>query len=130
MININRQLFGEESGFDFYFSNNLNCDLKIVFIINETNRELHKLRQDVSDKIKRDNPILFNSSSRSNVTDRYTGLHKTSIISPDEASALDEDTLVLDTIKAELDKYFSPNGTYMQIQKYLQDNMSEFLSLK
>jgi len=130
MININRHLFGEESGFDFYFSNNLNCDLKIIFIINETNRELHKLRQDVSDKMKRDNPILFNSSTRSNVTERHTGLHRTSIISPDEAFDLDRDTDVLDTIKIELDKYFSPNGTYMQIQKYLQDNMSEFLSLK
>jgi hypothetical protein len=80
--------------------------------------------------MKRDNPILFNSSTRSNVTERHTGLHRTSIISPDEAFDLDRDTDVLDTIKIELDKYFSPNGTYMQIQNYLQDNISEFLSLK
>jgi len=37
---------------------------------------------------------------------------------------------VLNSIENKLEKFFTQNGEYMRIQRFIQDHMKEFLALK
>lgn len=128
MLKVSKELFGKNNGLVFFCENQLNSDLRMIMQINS--HEDQELRRMVYNVFQRDNSALFRSTDKEKISKIYTRIHNQNIFTPDEAIRKNSDKEVLDAITAELEKYFAPDGTYMQIQKFLLDHMDEFLALK
>jgi hypothetical protein len=128
MQELSKNLFGKDNGLVLFFDNGLNSRLRIIMQINH--HENQELRKSVYGVFQRDKSELFRPTDTEKISQTYTRIHAKKLCTPDEAIKKSSDKEVLDSVLMELEEYFSPNGTYLRIQKFLRDHMREFLALK
>lgn len=128
MQKLSKELFGKDNGLVLFFENGLNSYLRVIMQINS--HENQELRRSVYSIFQRDKSELFRPTDTEKISETYTRIHTKKICTPDEAIKKSNDKEVLDSILIELEEYFSPNGTYLKIQKFMRDHMEEFLALR
>lgn len=128
MQKLSKELFGKDNGLVLFFENGLNSYLRVIMQINS--HENQDLRKSVYSVFQRDNSDLFRPTDTEKISETYTRIHTKKICTPDEATKKSNDKEVLNSIQVGLEEYFSPNGTYLKIQKFLRDHMEEFLALR
>ena len=128
MQKISKELFGKDNGLVLFFENSLNSYLRISMQI--THHENQELRKSIISVFQRDDSELFRQIDAEKITEWYTRIHKKELCTPNEAIKKSNDKEVLDSVLLELEDYFSLDGTYLKIQKFLQNHMQEFLALK
>jgi len=125
---LNRTLFGKDNVIVLFFNIRLNSYLEIIMQINSHQNK--ELRKSVYNVFQHDNSELFRSTDTEKISETYTKIYTHKILTSEDALKMSSDMEVLNSIENKLEKFFTQNGEYMRIQRFIQDHMKEFLALK
>ncbi|MDD3562524.1 MAG: PD-(D/E)XK nuclease family protein [Candidatus Cloacimonetes bacterium] len=123
---INKGLFDGKENLVFFFYNNLNYNLTLHVEIKSYSDQIR--RRAVYEVFQEDESDLFRPSK--NITDKYTRVYSTTLCTYNDAVKEISEEDVFKLISNNVDNFFSENGKFMRIQKFLIENKEKFLALK